>query len=791
MYRPGFEAFRRALRRGIVLLGVCTAPSFQAPQADDGAAGTARARRERDPSLDTSARPTGEIDAYDPSLHVTPPMARYPDGSSGRLRWNRAWYEAADRQPVRAAPVPLEAAGDVTRVGEVLVVEDDGTILTTTDNRTFALARDGTAALTRKVIAAAGDMFPVITIWQGFRDPASNALAYALTVKNDVEGLGTGMPLRDMSAAYGSQGVLRTVVNMKDLAERAADDRQSWQFNLETWGQETGHRWMAFMRIIDPRTGLLSDALLGRDCAHYHRLVDTQASVQDGFAWRDNGDGSFTFTESTQRYGDLDLYGMGLMPADEVPPFFLIDDVPGYTRGACSTYEENPPPAARTVRGRKVPITIADIIAANGERFPEKDSDAGYMREAQVLLLPTGSNAQSTYAQNLARRIDRARLWWEEWALENSRKRLVVCTKSSGDCGDPRSDVASIAFNPEGRAPGQGPISVDVTIANAGGRAATGINARLRLEVGATNVGEVAARAIKDLAPGQQLSERFSLDLSAVPCGSEVTVSAWTQSDFHYDRQRLSQPLAVEPRVTEAFEIDSGWTVNPDGDDTTKGSVWERGPLQAGQVFQRQVQPARAHGGVAAFATGIGGGNSNFTSAGKTTLQSPPYDASTLRDPILRYWLSFAAMQANSSNTDVEPSEDAYLLVQARSLTGAGGAVVSPWVDVDVVKKLITSGWVIRVAAIPSGLDLSGQIQLRFVAADDKPMGGGVEAALDDIVLTSNLPACYQPATLPSEDGEGCGCRLGRAAPSSRGGAFGWLLGLGLLLAVCRRRRGR
>ena len=55
--------------------------------------------------------------------------------------------------------------------------------------------------------------------------------------------------------------------------------------------------------------------------------------MHDGYAWTDNGDGTFTVDRAQPaRYGNLDLYGMGLMPADEVPPFFFIDDVPSYTR---------------------------------------------------------------------------------------------------------------------------------------------------------------------------------------------------------------------------------------------------------------------------------------------------------------------------------------------------------------------------------------------------------------------------------------------------------------------------
>jgi hypothetical protein len=183
-----------------------------------------------------------------------------------------------------------------------------------------------------------------------FEDQTSmSAEAYEVPVKNEVEGLGS-LRVMDRSVLYGSSGVLRSVLNMKTVGLKAGETMESWRPSLETWGQESAHRWLAFFNFIDPRTGQALDAMLGRQCSHYSRFVDTQASVHDGFAWTDNGDGSFTWTDYSKRYGNLDLYGMGLMAPDEVPPFFLIDDVAGYTYppscdNTCSRSGRRPPPS--------------------------------------------------------------------------------------------------------------------------------------------------------------------------------------------------------------------------------------------------------------------------------------------------------------------------------------------------------------------------------------------------------------------------------------------------------------
>jgi hypothetical protein len=157
---------------------------------------------------------------------------------------------------------------------------------------------------------------------------------------------GLGINQKDLGGMFGSDGVLRSVLNMKRVWQGVNQDTETaWRPLLEVWGQESGHRWMVFMGFRDPRTGLVSDALLGRDCSHYSRFVDTQGSVHDGLAWTDNHDGTFTAAaDRTFQYGNLDLYGMGLMPAEEMPSFFFIDDVPGYKRGTCREYANNPKP---------------------------------------------------------------------------------------------------------------------------------------------------------------------------------------------------------------------------------------------------------------------------------------------------------------------------------------------------------------------------------------------------------------------------------------------------------------
>src|SRR5262249_31689651 len=127
-------------------------------------------------------------------------------------------------------------------------------------------------------------------------------------------------------------------------------------------GQESGHRWLAFVRFGNTK----STALLGRDNAHWSFFFDSDASVMEGNDIRDNGDGSFTTTAGTGRYSQLDQYIMGFRHATDVGPLFYVMNPSGTTRTRSS-----PPETGVTFRGTRVNLTINDIMAAEGSRLPD------------------------------------------------------------------------------------------------------------------------------------------------------------------------------------------------------------------------------------------------------------------------------------------------------------------------------------------------------------------------------------------------------------------------------------
>ena len=94
--------------------------------------------------------------------------------------------------------------------------------------------------------------------------------------------------------------------------------------------------------------------------------------------WTDNGDGTFTseqtdFYDANTAYSYLDLYLMGLLPKEDVPDFFLIQNL-----AMIGSYDNG----NEIYSGNRLDVTIEDVIAANGPRIPsfensQKDFNLG------------------------------------------------------------------------------------------------------------------------------------------------------------------------------------------------------------------------------------------------------------------------------------------------------------------------------------------------------------------------------------------------------------------------------
>ena len=177
-------------------------------------------------------------------------------------------------------------------------------------------------ALATKFYSTHPDNYDQLVLWTD-APLITDAFAYETTVKNEVQGI--GVDTYDLAADFGSVGRLRSIVVMDWLGKYPDNPTQRFlgeNNTLSLIGQESGHRWLAFLEFRD-HTGQRSDALLGRDLAHWSFFFDSDASVMEGNDIQDLGGGSFRTAAAVQRYSLLDQYAMGLIPGHSRPALLL------------------------------------------------------------------------------------------------------------------------------------------------------------------------------------------------------------------------------------------------------------------------------------------------------------------------------------------------------------------------------------------------------------------------------------------------------------------------------------
>lgn len=201
-------------------------------------------------------------------------------------------------------------------------------------------------------------------------------------VANDVEGIGyehiapldaiIPEPYFDDTPNSQFQGFLH-LSNWLNFVEEDQSINTAWTYLV--FGQELGHAWGSFVHYLQDGTDY--DDMLGRSEAHWSFYLNAGNSPMEGHDWVDNEDGTLTaIKHDTFVYSDLDLYLMGLMPAEDVQPWFVIDDVSNCVDSALENLECAPATGHKfsadsyTLDGTPREITIEDVIAAEGPRVP-------------------------------------------------------------------------------------------------------------------------------------------------------------------------------------------------------------------------------------------------------------------------------------------------------------------------------------------------------------------------------------------------------------------------------------
>ena len=182
-----------------------------------------------------------------------------------------------------------------------------------------------TVEVARKFYQSHPDNYDQLVIWTD-TTVVDDAFAYEVTVANEIRGI--GLSQFDASRDFGSAGRLRSYAVMDWIGKYPEDPLQVFlgeNSTVSVLGQEVGHRWLAFLEFRN-HTGARSEALLGRDQAHWSFFMDSDASVMEGNDIEDLGGGSFRTTGAVQRYSRLDQYAMGLVSPSQVPTFFYVEN---------------------------------------------------------------------------------------------------------------------------------------------------------------------------------------------------------------------------------------------------------------------------------------------------------------------------------------------------------------------------------------------------------------------------------------------------------------------------------
>ena len=248
-------------------------------------------------------------------------------------------------------------------------------------------------------LAAHPDDSQFLIIYTTWALPAPVGALYQ-SVANDVQGIGFEhiAPLDAIipepyfddtpgSQVFGFMHMNDWVAYLGDDPGGVDDERISLVF-----GQELGHAWLSFVYYVDGG-GNVRDDMLGRSDAHWSFYLDSGGSPVEGHDWVDNGDGTFTaIKHDIFTFSDLDLYLMGLMPPEEVQPWFILDNPSNcidsaLEDGSCAPADAHQFSAdTYTVTASRRDITIEDVIASEGPRVPAF-GDAPTEFDASFLLI--------------------------------------------------------------------------------------------------------------------------------------------------------------------------------------------------------------------------------------------------------------------------------------------------------------------------------------------------------------------------------------------------------------------
>ncbi len=233
------------------------------------------------------------------------------------------------------------------------VIYDNGYILSTNEDGTTEIKSE----LLNTFYETNPDDFDIIFIFTNFKTPEENTneIAHYATITN--RQTGTGRYQIESAHVYGSAGKLKGAIVMGNINKYDFATEKGKNQVLDIILHEIGHQWLAYINYYDG-TETANYGLLRDDKIHWSYYAGF-ISPLGGSGWIDNGDGTFTSAlaqlpeGSLRKYSTLDLYLMGLIPAQVVGPVFYVQPT-------------IPNQVGNIIDGKKVMVNIDQIIRGNG-----------------------------------------------------------------------------------------------------------------------------------------------------------------------------------------------------------------------------------------------------------------------------------------------------------------------------------------------------------------------------------------------------------------------------------------
>lgn len=433
-------------------------------------------------------------------------------------------------------------AATVADIGNSAVIEVAGGFDTTNPDSSINSAPR--QAVAKEYYKTHNDNLDFLVIFSTFdyAMPDQDTQGVYMSVRNDT--LGINQPIFDNSSFYGSNGKLQGTIDMGNVSTLAANP-YSEQLNqtLTVLSHEFAHRFAAYVRYKLPDNSL-STALLGKDNSpHWSYLFDTQGSVMYGNGWNDNGDGTFTSTTIMNSYSPLDLYLMGMIPKEQVPPMLLINNP--------AVDKTQLPFLGATVSGTATTVGIDDIVAAEGTRVPNSSTSQKQFNVGYILLVRHGDNmGQAAQAVDVVRK--------------GFAGRFAELTNGIGSIANVPASLEVVIDTPADNSTITGPsVPVTGTVLNTTG-AETGVTVN---GVAATvSDGQFIANAV-DLQQGTNTITVTATDVNARTGTATRTVTAQTGNYIRLTSNIESgiAPLNVNLTLNGSFTI-------------TNSDLWYTGP---------------------------------------------------------------------------------------------------------------------------------------------------------------------------------------------------------------------